>query len=440
MNRRGFVAVLTAAILLFPTVGVFAQRAQDAQGPQDEQAAGAVYTMTNDATGNQVVIFNRADDGTLTRVGSAPTGGKGSGGVGADPLGSQGSMVLSPDAQFLLVANAGSHEISVFRVLPGGGLAPARTVDSGGVFPVSVTISENLVYVLNAGAGERSPNITGFTLNPGGKLTPLPDSTRPVIGGPIGGFAQVGFDPHGKRLVVTDKGDSTILVYSVGDDGLPAMSPVVSPSHGATPFGFFFDEQGHLLVVEVGPNAVSSYDILSDDTLQVISPSVADGQKASCWIAGNDRGNVFTANPGTMDVSAFTENVDSGTIALLAGVAGQGHSPLDLSIAAGRFLYAVDPAGGGVDAFRIEENGSLSSLGAVAGGLSVAGHRGALRRAGIAVLALRRERLSRCASRRGLPIDLSTMADLEHNYLVALIAHEGDRSIIALPDPVLVFA
>jgi 6-phosphogluconolactonase len=365
MKRKGFVAVLAAAILIFPTAGV------SAQGQQDQQPAGAVYTMTNDATDNQVVIFNRADDGTLTRAASISTGGKGSGGVGADPLGSQGSIALSSDAQFLLVVNAGSHEISVFRVLPSGGLALVHKVDSGGVFPVSVTVSQNVVYVLNAGVSEHSPNITGFTLNPGGKLTPLPDSTRPVIGGPIGGFAQVGFDPQGKRLVVTDKGDSAILVYSVGDDGLPALSPVVSTSHGLTPFGFVFDGQGHLLVVEVGPNAVSSYNILPDDTLQVISPSVADGQKASCWIAGNDQGNVFTANPGTHDLSAFTENVGSGTIALLAGVAGQGHSPLDLSIAAGRFLYAVDPAGGGVDTFRIEENGSLTSLGAVAGGLSV---------------------------------------------------------------------
>ena len=94
MSRNTFAAVMTAAILVFPTVAVFAE------GTQGGEAAGAVYTMTNDAANNQVVIFSRGEDGILTRAGSIPTGGRGSGG-GLDPLGSQGSIVLSPDNRWL---------------------------------------------------------------------------------------------------------------------------------------------------------------------------------------------------------------------------------------------------------------------------------------------------------------------------------------------------
>ncbi len=41
---------------------------------------GAVYAMTNDATDNQVVVFDRGADGRLTLGGSFATGGRGVGG------------------------------------------------------------------------------------------------------------------------------------------------------------------------------------------------------------------------------------------------------------------------------------------------------------------------------------------------------------------------
>ena len=358
MNKKMLVAVITAAILMISAVEVFAD------GARDDEKAGAVYAMTNAVGGNEVVIFERDYEGILTSAGSIATGGTGSGSV-LDPLGSQGSLVLSEDHSWLVAVNAGSNEISVFRVLRDG-LDLVDKVDSGGVFPVSVTVFHNLVYVLNAGG---SPNITGFSLSHMGKLIPLTKSTRSLG---AGGFAQVGFDPEGETLVVTDKADSKILVYSVGHNGLPGMTPATSPSYGVTPFGFIFDQWGHLLVVEAGTNAVSSYKILSDDTLQVISGSVRNGQIAACWIAGNERGEVFTDNPGTHSISAYTEMAREGTLALLNGVAGTGNTPLDLSITGnGRFLYALDPTNGTVDMFHIERDGNLTDLGTVAGGFSI---------------------------------------------------------------------
>ncbi|HME46285.1 MAG TPA: beta-propeller fold lactonase family protein [Syntrophorhabdales bacterium] len=356
MNKKIWVGVLTATILMISTVVTFAE------SPQWGDVAGAVYTMTNDSTGNKVVVFTRDEDGILTKAGSMATGGTGSGG-GLDPLGSQGSLVLSQDHRWLLAVNAGSNEISVFKVWPEG-LDLVDKVGSGGNLPVSLTVFHDLVYVLNAG----TPNITGFYLSHTGHLIPLDHSTRSLSGG----FAQVGFDPEGETLVVTDKADSKILVYSVGDNGLPGMNPVTSLSNGVTPFGFIFDQWGHLLVVEVGNDAVSSYSIRDNGMLQVISGSVANGQKAACWIAGNERGYIFTANPGSGTISNYKLKDGKGNLALLNGKAGVGSSPLDLAIAAdGRFLYAVDPASGGIDMFQIEHDGSLTHLGTAAGGLSM---------------------------------------------------------------------
>lgn len=359
MNRKIFLAILAAAMLMISGVSVFASRDGD-----DEDVVGAVYTMTNATTGNEVVIFDRDEDGILTKVGSISTGGTGSGG-GLDPLGSQGSLKLSENHRWLVAVNAGSNEISVFRVQRDG-LDLVDKVNSGGVFPVSVTIFHNLVYVLNAGG---SPNITGFSLSHKGELIPLTNSTRSLG---TGGFAQVGFDPQGETLVVTDKPNNIILVFSVDHHGLPSMSPVTSPSNGETPFGFIFDRREHLLVVEAGTNAVSSYKILQDDTLQVISPSVLNGQRAACWITGSERRYIFTSNPGTHTISSYKIKAGQGSLVLLNGAAATENTPLDLSTTVdGRFLYALDPSNEGIDMFRIERDGSLTDLGTVAGGLSI---------------------------------------------------------------------
>jgi len=357
MKSKLLVLICAAAALMIPTLVV---RASD----DDKDVAGAVYAMTNDAAGNAVVVFDRDEKGLLTRVGSIATQGSGSGG-GLDPLASQGSLAMSQDHRWLLAVNAGSNEISVFRVLSEN-LRLADKVDSGGTFPVSVTISHDLVYVLNAGA---SPNISGFYLSHRGELIHLPDSTRALSAGQ---FGQVGFDPQGEKLVVTDKTDNKILVYSISSRGLPSVAPVVSPSNGVTPFAFMFDNRGRLLVVETGSNAVSSYNILRDSTLQVISPSVANGQRASCWITGDERGFVFTGNPGASSISSFRLQTRDGTLSLLDGAAGTGNSPLDIAIAVnGRFLYALDPRNSGIDMFEIERDGSLTNLGTIPGGLSL---------------------------------------------------------------------
>ena len=109
-------------------------------GPQnDDQRDGdggprAVYTLTNQVAGNAVAVFARAGDGTLTPAGSFSTGGAGTGAG----LGSQGAVTLSNDGRLLFAVNAGSNDVSVFRVNPEGLSLLSRT-PSGGTLPASVT-------------------------------------------------------------------------------------------------------------------------------------------------------------------------------------------------------------------------------------------------------------------------------------------------------------
>jgi hypothetical protein len=82
---------------------------------QPNNATGAVFVMSNDASKNEVIAFERAANGTLGESASYETHGRGSGGI-TDPLESQGSLTLSHDRSLLLVANAGSGTITIFNV------------------------------------------------------------------------------------------------------------------------------------------------------------------------------------------------------------------------------------------------------------------------------------------------------------------------------------
>jgi 6-phosphogluconolactonase len=70
--------------------------------------------MTNDAGKNQVIAFERSDNGILGDSAAYETHGRGSGGT-TDPLESQGSLTLSQDHTSFAV-NAGSGSVSVFSV------------------------------------------------------------------------------------------------------------------------------------------------------------------------------------------------------------------------------------------------------------------------------------------------------------------------------------
>ena len=355
MMRKMLIAVVAVLLTIVPMLSAEAHHYRP----------GAVYVMTNDPAGNEVVVFSRNAKGILTLVDSYSTGGLGMG-DNIDPLASQGALILSRNERWLFAVNAGSDEISVFR-LGHHRLHLIGTFDSGGTFPVSLTLYHNLLYVLNSDPDGGAANITGFKLNPKGRLKPLPDSTRQL--GP-GGFHQVSFDKRGDNLVVTQGDDSVneIHVFSVDEDGLPSAAPVTSPSKGIVPFGFIFDLRNHLLVSEAGSGAVSSYDIQPDSSLQVISPSVENGNNATCWIAGTWRGFVYTANTGSDNISFYTVKVGSGELVLRDAEAAGGAKPIDMATTRdGRFLYVLNAETGTVGMFRIRANGSLKAIGTIGG-------------------------------------------------------------------------
>lgn len=335
-------------------------------GASADGSSGSVYSLTNDASNNQVAIFDRANDGTLTLKDTIDTGGLGTGGG----LGSQGAIALQ--GRTLVAVNPGSDSISLFAVQHDGGLKLLDVAGSGGDQPISVTIHRRRVYVLNAGAPE---NITGFVIFHG-HLLKLPGSSRPLSGSGVGA-AQVQFSPSGRLLLVTEKGTNQIDTYFVGFFGY-AYGPRVQPSVGETPFGFAFADRNTVVVSEAfGGNTdastVSSYDVSFFGNLDPVTESAPTTETAACWIAISKNGRfAYSTNTGSSSVTGFRVN-HNGELAILdadgaTGQTGPGSKPIDAAFSGnGRYLYVLSAGTNTVTAFEFHSDGSLTSLGSTAG-------------------------------------------------------------------------
>jgi 6-phosphogluconolactonase len=358
VRRSGLVLAAALSIALPASTG----SATAADG-----AVRAVYTLSNAASGNAVLVFDRSNDGTLSPAGAFATGGLGTG----SGLGSQGAIVLSENGRWLYAVNAGSNEISTF-VVREHRLLLASKVKSRGVAPVSLTVARNLLYVLNAGDETHAANIVGFRLGVHGSVSALAGSRR-SLSGPSVGPAQIQFNPDGRLLVVTEKETNLIDTYVVGRNGL-ASGPNVEPSAGATPFGFDFDRRGHLIVSDAfggarGASALSSYSLSRDGALTTITPLARDGQTAACWVVTTKNGRyAYTTNTGSANVSSYVVGHD-GSLSLLAAVAGTtGAGPIDAALSGNSgFLYTVNSEAQTISAFAVQEDGALTPMPGVGG-------------------------------------------------------------------------
>ncbi len=326
----------------------------------------AVYTLSNSTSGNEVMVYSRSHNGRLRLSGSYSTGGTGTGAG----LGSQGAVVNR--GRFIFAVNAGSNDVSVLSINKNG-LSLVDKKPSGGTTPISLTVHDRLLYVLNSGG---TGNITGFKISRDGTLSQITGSTKPLSTG-ASGPAQVEFNPWGNVLVVTEKATNVISSYSVSSDGI-ANGPTVIASAGDTPFGFEFDKRGRLIVSDAfgggaGAGAMSSYNV-SASGVELITGPVANTQTAPCWVVVTKNGKfTYTSNTGTGNISGYRIK-HNGSIVLFndggnTGSTGDGSKPIDMAISNNsQFLYCLNSGNQTISVFRINNgHGNLYPIQTVSG-------------------------------------------------------------------------
>ena len=334
----------------------------DGGPPVDPETGGMLFTLSNAADGNAVVMFARDDAGMLEQIGEFITGGNGSGGG----LGSQGAIATDDD--FVYVVNAGDGTISSMAIYEDH-IGLVDQISTGGAMPTSLAVGDGRLYVLNAeGAG----SVMGFSVTDG-VFAELAGASQPLSGAESPAPAQVGLSPDGSALVVTERATNQIVTYAVADDG-SLSAPVVNPSEGMTPFGFDFTTSSAFVVSEAfgggmnpGASAASSYRVADGGALWTYTASEPSGQTAACWLEIVGDRFAYTTNTASNTVSAYTLD-DEGAIDLFPGSGvvvdlGDDHSPLDMAVSADeKYLYVLNGVADNIMGFQIGDDGSLTEL------------------------------------------------------------------------------
>lgn len=342
-------------------------------------SASTIFVMTNDASKNEILAYQRIYNGDFVLKGHFATDGRGSGGT-TDPLQSQGSLTLSGDHNLLFAINAGSGTISSFHLL-GGLPVLVDQKPTGGAFPVSVAEHNGTVYVLNAGGNGA---IVVFRADSFGRLHQVADSTTHLTG-TNSGASDISVSPDGRKLVVIEKASNRIDVFPINPNG--TLGTVVS-NHSVTPgvFATSFAPNGNLIISENQPggtdiSSISSYAINANGTVAATTQSLPTFGDGNCWNAITPNGRfVYVDNAGTFTVAGFSV-APNGALAPIAGTIlatdPDGTANLDLTVSGdGRYLYTLNSGTGTIGVYTINSDGTLTPLGDIDGLPSTVGFNG----------------------------------------------------------------
>ena len=365
------VRVLTAgaAIAALTIFTASADGARQDTSSFELRGGGAVYAMDNAANGNSVLVFARNHAGRLhpIREATARTGGRGgSTNAAIDPLGSQDSLVYDTELDMLFAVNAGSNTVTAFQTSSGGLRLQRTDVEpSGGLIPVSVAVSDRLLYVLNAGG---SGAVVTFEVDWRGRLlkksvldlglanaSSLPFDQIMAPG-------QVGVDAVARRLLVANARGQELLVAALDDNGIPVAPLASAATPAPVPFSFGVTRYGNILVAEAS-GSVSALEPTTGTALEV-TDSVPTGQQATCWLVVHPNGFAYASNTGSNTISLL-HYTRTGDLTLADAVAADtGGAPIDLTLAAhGRYLYALNAATGEIVGYSIDpKSGALARV------------------------------------------------------------------------------
>ncbi len=196
------------------------------------------------------------------------------------------AIAIHPSKKFLFGVNSLSNDISIFSILPQGGItevtpAGGRTSVNPASVPrfLAIDPTGSLMFIANVG----SNNISVFSIDPtSGAVTQLPGSPYPIGMTPL----NMALSPSGKTLYVTGGGNGAfgiIQIFDVTGVTNGTMTPIPGPqiAPGRSPVGLAVDPTGSFLyTANKTDNTVSGYTINADGSLTSISGFPVSGPLA----------------------------------------------------------------------------------------------------------------------------------------------------------------
>ncbi|PFH53009.1 hypothetical protein AMATHDRAFT_45911 [Amanita thiersii Skay4041] len=324
--KSSLISAVLLSLFLTP-FSIAAPPSNGTDGPDTDRrnSVGAAFTMTNQESGNHLVVLSISKTGQLSFDRAIPTGGRGARGMLApigDSIFSQGSMQIHYGQEMLVHTNPGSSTLSVWHVDPKNPLNIRRIgqpVPSGGDFPNSVTFNKAGDRLCALNTGTRN-GFMCFMVDKEKGLTPLPATFRPTninqtipATGPQNSVGHIKFSPNEDQLYVTYKGfdqinTSGFLARWNIDLDCPnsiaiaeANDQIFTDTVGLRPFGMTLIP-GRNAVLTADP--ITGFDIFDLDKHTSKSTHIPN-QGAHCWSMYSQKtGNYYLADA---DGASLTE-------------------------------------------------------------------------------------------------------------------------------------
>ena len=332
-----------------------------------------VYTNDDNPSGNTVSGFSVASNGTLTPVPGSPFATRGIGRV-VGALSASNHITVDNIGNFLFASNASSNDVSVFSINAGSGTlslvagSPFATGGFGGV-GISLSSTPDGRFLMAANGG--SNNLTVFSIASSGALTPITDSPFPALSLPEG----IKVSPDGKFLAVAEPFSNQVEMFSIASTGSLT-------SLGAFPGG----SVGELAGVDIncaisllyggafnfGQTIVDGYSIASSGTLTPVpgSPFIPGvGFDSRVVLLSPDDKTLFVSNgSGTFSntITVFSA-ASNGSLSLVAGspfpMNPGASSPLGTATSQdGSLLYVASFYSNSISVFSVASNGALTEV------------------------------------------------------------------------------
>ncbi|MEU5726259.1 beta-propeller fold lactonase family protein [Micromonospora sp. NPDC047738] len=195
---------------------------------------------------NALIGFAIDRDGTLREVSRTFTSGAGA------------QMAISPDGRLLYLAGQGARAVFGYHIAQDGTLTPVpgeKFAAGENTEGAAITPDGHHLYIASPGLTrpDTQRNVSAYTINDNGSLTPVTGSPFQAGAGPLGIVAS----PDGRHLYVSNVDSSDLHIFAIGTDGglrQVARSPL--PTGGITP-GF----QALTLTPNQGPAAAFVADV-----------------------------------------------------------------------------------------------------------------------------------------------------------------------------------
>jgi DNA-binding beta-propeller fold protein YncE len=281
--------------------------------------------------------------------------------TGSEPAG----MATSPNGQFLYIANEGSNNVSVYSIGAEGKLAKvnceASCMTGEKPFAIAVATNSQFLYTTNL----ESNTVSAFKIGERGGLSPIECAGCQTGDAPTG----IAVSPNGQFLYVANRSSNTISPFRIEATG--ALSPIECvEEHCKTesePTGIAISPAGEFLyATNAESNTVSTFQIGTEGQLSRVECTTGTCE------TGSDPVGVAVSPNGQF---LYTANVESSTISPFSiGLSGI-PSPLECieagcSTGSGRSFdaLAITPDPGPTAAFSdtLAPSGSASSFNASA--------------------------------------------------------------------------